>query len=422
MTKSIATYLDWEGMADPVRLGVLYARTGGSREVFDLELDPITLARPELAQLHLDPEITMVAGHQYPRANAVQFGMFSDASPDRWGRMLIQRRLERDKRARRVPGSRRLLESDYLLGVHDHYRVGALRLRLRDDGELVDDRHDVAAPTFVKLRELESASMALERDVDNTAPGGNAWLQMLIAPGGSLGGARPKASVVDPEDRLWIAKFPSVRDDHDVGGWELLVQSLAAAVGLRVVDSQARRFASEHHTFLIARFDRTARGRIHYASAMTLTGHVDGNDATTGASYLELARVLIEHGAEPAADLRELWTRIVFNMLVSNADDHLRNHGFLWVPRKGWRLSPVFDMNPMPEASGLRLNISESDNALDLDLARSVASVFRVRAAMAKTIIGQLSGIVSRWRELATRLDLPRRELELMAPAFALAQ
>src|SRR5450755_3262435 len=133
MTKSITTYLDWEGMADPVRLGVLYARTGGSREVFDLELDPVTPARPELAQLHLDPEIAMVAGHQYPRANAFQFGMFSDASPDRWGRMLMQRRLERDKRARRVPESRRLLESDYLLGVHDHYRVGALRLRLRDD-------------------------------------------------------------------------------------------------------------------------------------------------------------------------------------------------------------------------------------------------------------------------------------------------
>ena len=421
MTRAIAVYLDWEAMADPLHLGTLHARTGASREVFDLELDPTVLARPELAQLHLDPAIAMVAGHQYPPANHAQFGMFSDASPDRWGRMLMQRRLERDKRARRAPTNRRLLESDYLLGVHDIYRVGALRLRQRDTGPFLDDRHDAAAPPFVKLRELEAASAAIERDDDNASAAGNAGLQMLIAPGGSLGGARPKASVVSPDHRMWIAKFPSVRDDHDVGGWELLVQSLAAAAGLRVIDSQARRLASEHHTFLIARFDRTARGRVHYASAMTLTRHIDGDDASTGASYLELARVLVEHGAEPGSDLRELWTRIVFNMLVRNADDHLRNHGFLWVPRKGWRLSPVFDMNPMPDASGLRLNVNEADNALDLDLARSVASVFRVRAATANSIIETLIAIVARWREVAARLGLPHRELELMAPAFALS-
>ena len=181
MTRAIAVYLDWEAMADPLRLGTLHARTGASREVFDLELDPTVLARPELAQLHLDPGIAMVTGHQYPPANHAQFGVFSDASPDRWGRMLMQRRLERDKRARRVPTNRRLLESDYLLGVHDTYRVGALRLRQRDTGPFLDDRHDVAAPLFVKLRELE-AQMA-----------GNAALKALM---------RAQADYIDVMNRV----------------------------------------------------------------------------------------------------------------------------------------------------------------------------------------------------------------------------
>jgi serine/threonine-protein kinase HipA len=316
----------------------------------------------------------------------------------------------------------RLHESDYLLGVHDAFRVGALRFRLDDAGAFLDDQHGVAAPPFVQLRELEAASLALERDEDNTAAAGDDWLRMLIAPGGSLGGARPKASVVDPNAHLWIAKFPSPRDEHDVGGWELVVHTLARGCGLRVPESLARRFASRRHTFLVKRFDRTPSGRrLHFASAMTLTGHQDGDDATTGASYLELARVLIDHGAQTDADLRELWSRIVFNLLVSNADDHLRNHGFILVPGKGWRLSEAYDMNPVPGSHGLRLNISEDDNALDLDLARSVAPYFRVATGTASEIIERSQAVVKQWRRLAGRLGVQAREQEHMGSAFRLA-
>ena len=334
----------------------------------------------------------------------------------------MQRRLEREQRAGLKDRAVRLTESDYLLGVHDAYRVGALRFRRDDAGDFLDNRHDVAAPPFVQLRELEAASLALERDEDNTAEQGGDWLRMLIAPGGSLGGARPKASVVDPDGCLWIAKFPSARDDHDVGAWELVLHALASSFGLQVPQSISRRFASSYHTFLVQRFDRTpAAKRLHFASAMTLTGRTDGDDASTGASYLEIARVLIDHGAQTDADLRELWSRIVFNLLVSNTDDHLRNHGFILVPGRGWRLSGAFDMNPAPGSQGLKLNISESDNAMDLELARSVAPYFRVPKADSNGTIERCKAVVAQWPRIAARLHLSAREQERMAPAFQLA-
>ena len=335
----------------------------------------------------------------------------------------MKRRLERDQRAGIEDPKRRLVESDYLLGVHDGFRVGGLRFRIGDDGNFLDNRSQVAAPPFVQLRELEAAVAGLERDQDNTAPAGGDWLRMLIAPGGSLGGARPKASVIDPEGRLWIAKFPSLGDESDVGAWELVVQTLARQCGLNVPTSIAKQFASANHTFLVQRFDRTVQGRrLHFASAMTLTGHSDGDDADSGVSYLELARVLIDHGAQTNVDLQELWTRILFNVLVSNTDDHLRNHGFILEPGQGWRLSAAYDMNPVPGSSGLKLNISESDNALDIDLVLSVAHYFRVTDDDAFAIMKHCVNVVRQWRKVATALRLSEREQNSMAPAFLLAE
>jgi serine/threonine-protein kinase HipA len=335
----------------------------------------------------------------------------------------MRRRWERQQR--QSPGKQALpplREIDFLLGVHDAYRVGALRFRLNDIGPFLDDRTNQAAPPFVRLRALQTASLALERDTTNTAEAADEWLRMLIAPGGSLGGARPKASVIDKDGNLWIAKFPSAADDLDVGGWELIVQTLARAFGLRIPESQVRRFASPHHCFMVRRFDRTDDGqRIHFASAMTLTGHRDGDDASTGVSYLELAQVLVAQGAQPATDLRELWCRIVFNLLVSNTDDHLRNHGFLLDTARGWRLSPAYDMNPVPDSTGLKLNISLYDNALDLDLALSVAKVFRVPLPDAREQIEKGRRIVRQWRVLAEKIGIPRAEQAFMAPAFRLA-
>ncbi|MFZ5957857.1 type II toxin-antitoxin system HipA family toxin [Pseudomonas knackmussii] len=421
MNAPIAVYADWQGLGAPRRLGHLHARRSAGGELLAFEYDGEALLDPQLGALSLDPRLGLFAGPQYPLAGQA-FGVFADASPDRWGRMLMQRRLERDKRAGKVPANTRLYESDYLLGVHDQYRVGALRFRAGDRGPFLDDRHDRAAPPMVRLRELEAASLALERDVENDAPDADAWLRLLIAPGGSLGGARPKASVVDAEGHLWIAKFPSLYDDFDVGAWELLVNTLALNCDLRVAEGRAARYASPRHCFMVKRFDRTAGGgRLHFASAMTLTGHIDGDDAQSGASYLELARVLIEQGAEPNADLRELWSRILFNMLVSNCDDHLRNHGFLLQPGRGWRLSPAYDMNPVPFAQGLKLNVSEADNQLDLDLARSVAGYFRVSLAEADERIDAFRQVVGQWRILADHLGVSTREQQAMAPAFRLA-
>ena len=421
MVANIAVYADWLGLTTPLRLGWLHARRGAGREVFEFAFDAAALAHPATRDLHLEPRLGLFAGRQHPPQGHETFGIFADASPDRWGRLLMRRRLERGQRAGLAGKAVRLHESDYLLGVHDVYRSGALRLRLDDAGDFLDNQHGAAAPPFVQLRELEAASLALERDEDNTAAAGDAWLRLLIAPGGSLGGARPKASVVDPQGQLWIAKFPSLRDEHDVGAWELVAQTLAKGCGLAVPQSLARRFASPHHTFLVKRFDRTPAGRLHFASAMTLTGRVDGDDASTGASYLEIARVLIDHGANTVADLRELWSRIVFNMLVSNTDDHLRNHGFILVPGKGWRLSQAYDMNPVPESEGLKLNVSEADNAMDLDLARSVAHYFRVSKPLADDIIARSQAVVRQWPKIADSLKIAAREQARMASAFRLA-
>lgn len=415
-------YADWASLNGPRRLGFLHARKARATEVFEFEYDTAALADRELNNTALDPRIGHFEGRQFPAQHQSRFGVFADSSPDRWGQLLMQRRLERDIRQGLAIKGSQLCESDFLLGVHDLYRSGALRYKLNDEGNFLDDRDGLAAPPFVALRALEQASLALENDPDNTAPEGREWLRMLIAPGGSLGGTRPKASVADEKGHLWIAKFPSSRDDYNVGGWEMLVNALANHCGLRVASASARCFASDHHCFMVKRFDRTEQGgRLHFASAMTLTHRVDGDDASAGASYLELAEVLIRHGSQTNADLRELWSRIVFSLLISNSDDHLRNHGFILEPGRGWRLSDAYDLNPVAQTYGLKLNITEADNALDLELAREVAGYFRVSRTDAETIIANFKDVVRQWPTLAGALRLSRREQEYMAPAFRLA-
>ena len=415
----IAVYADWETLQRPRRLGFLHAGKARSTNVFEFEYDTAALADPELNFTTLDPRIKLFEGRQFPGQHQTRFGVFADSSPDRWGQLLMKRRLERDIRDGLAPKGTKLYESDFLLGVHDRYRVGAIRYKLNDEGNFLDDRDGLAAPPFVELRALEQASRALENDPDNMSLDGREWLRMLIAPGGSLGGARPKASVADKNGHLWIAKFPSTRDDYDVGGWEFVVSVLANQCGLRVAKGIAQCYASDHHCFMVKRFDRTETGgRLHFASAMTMTDRVDGDDASVGASYLELAEVLMEHGSEPDKDLRELWSRIVFNILVSNTDDHMRNHGFLLDPGRGWRLSDAYDMNPVAHADGLKLNITDADNALDLELAREVAGYFRVSRVDAEEIIENFQEVVGQWAKVARATGLSKREQDNMAPAF----
>jgi serine/threonine-protein kinase HipA len=357
-----------------------------------------------------------VRGPQYVADGRENFGVFLDSAPDRWGRVLMQRRealLAREgKRA-----ERRLTELDYLLGVYDGHRMGGLRYRI-DKGAFLDDNAELASPPLTSLRDLEHASLELEREGADRDPRYGAWLRMLIAPGRSLGGARPKASVVDPKGHLWLAKFPSVGDQDDVGGWEGVVHALASRAGVDTAEAKHQKFGSRHHTFLTKRFDRTeGGGRIHFASAMTLLARRDGQE---GASYLDLAELLGRQGTKPARDLEQLWRRIVFFVCVSNVDDHLRNHGFL-LSRDGWSLAPAYDMNPNPQGEGLVLNISETDNSQDLGLVREVAKHFRVKPKRAEEIVAEVVKSVSCWRSEARNAKLSRAEQDRMAPAFRLA-
>ncbi len=374
--KVIQVFADWETLENaPQLVGTLTAAPSRGREIFSFEYNPFWLEGA--GQLLLDPALQMYEGQQYPKDEQLNFGMFTDSCPDKWGRFLMKRReaLRAREEGRDIQPLR---ESDYLLGVYDQNRSGALRFCLDPDGPFLDNNREYATPPWTALRELESASNGMEKAGAEKNINYSRWLQMLIAPGGSLGGARPKAGVVDIDGHLWIAKFPSQGDGRDWGIWELLVLRMAQIAGIDVSPSEARLFRPNRHTFLTKRFDRTERGgRIHYASAMTMLGRNDGEDAFSGASYLEIAEFLMKYGASPDRDLEQLWRRIVFNICVSNTDDHLRNHGFLLSPH-GWRLSPAFDMNPDPDGDGLKLNISESENAQDFDIVMEVINYFRL--------------------------------------------
>lgn len=308
--QEIRVFADWHGLGAPVLMGTLSATAIRSKEVLAFEYERAWLESAH--RMELDPNLGLYGGPQYARDAHESFGIFLDSSPDRWGRLLMDRREARDARLeQRAP--RKLMPSDYLLGVHDLHRIGAVRFKLALEGPFLDDRADLAAPPMASLRELEAAAMALDADHDVPVAERDKWINMLIAPGGSLGGARPKASIHDRQGRLWIAKFPSTRDRRDMGAWEMVMHRLARSAGIEVAESRVQHFGSDHHTFITRRFDRLQKGgRIHFASAMTLLGHNDGDDVATGASYLEFVALLRQRGSRTAMDLAQLWRRIVF--------------------------------------------------------------------------------------------------------------
>lgn len=311
-----------------------------------------------------------------------------------------------------------LTELDFLLGVFDGNRMGGLRFKREMDGPFLDDNKQYAVPAWTSIRELEQISLRLESEEAVQDPDYLRWLSLLVAPGSSLGGARPKASVADVNGHLWIAKFPSGQDTFDVGGWELVTHRLALKAGLEMAEAKAKIYSTKHHTFLTKRFDRTSAGkRKHFASAMTLLGYSDGQD---GASYLELADFIIQQGANVSSDLVQLWRRMAFSIAVSNVDDHLRNHGFLW-SKEGWILSPAYDINPVETGTGLHLNISDVDNALDWDLLRETAPFFRIEAEQAEKIIVDVKTAVQGWEKEAKAVGIPLLESDLKANAFRMA-
>lgn len=412
--RSILVYTDWIGLEGPILMGNLHATHVRGKEIFSFEYNDDWLKSKDV--LILDPDLQLFAGRQFLNEDKNNFGVFLDSSPDRWGRVLMDRREAIVARAEERK-AKTLFETDYLLGVFDGHRMGALRFKEHEDGPFLNNNRDMASPPWTSIRELEEASLRLEDD-DGDDSLKMKWLNLLMAPGSSLGGARPKASVVDEKGQLWIAKFPSRNDAKDIGGWEMVVYELGKKAGVNIADAKSDKYFSKQHTYLTKRFDRNEKGdRTHFASAMTLLGHTDGTNYQSGVSYLNLAEFIMMYGDKPKEDLEELWRRIVFYICVSNTDDHLRNHGFM-LAENGWRLSPAYDVNPVETGSGLSLNISEKDNTLDLDLAREVAPILRISKERAEEIITKVKNAVGEWNKEAEKLGISKSERDLMSRAF----
>lgn len=418
-SREIFVYASWKEIEEPILMGILHSSVSRGDEIFSLEYEKAWLDSDHA--MGIDPDLQLFSGPQYLAMGKSNFGIFLDSSPDRWGRLLMRRR-EAAMAREQERKENHLQETDYLLGVFDGHRMGGIRFKKEPSSEFLDNNKQKASPPWTSLRELEYASAQLERDDVVNDPDYMKWLTILVIPGSSLGGARPKASVVDTKGHLWIAKFPSLNDDKNIGAWEMIVNSLASNAGIKVAESQVQKFSGRYHTYLSKRFDRIPDGsRIHFASAITMLGYTDGVDFHQGVSYLEIAGFLERNGANVNRDLEELWRRIVFNICISNVDDHLRNHGFLLTPQ-GWTLSPAYDMNPVETGTGLKLNISENDNALDIQLALSVSEYFRLKKTRAGEIVKEVQGAVRQWRKLADQYQISRGEQELMAKAFRAAE
>lgn len=410
--KTIFVYDDFS-TDQPRLLGSLYVNVIKGGESYSFEYDKDWLRKTGLT-LTLDPELMPYSGRQYPTGKNI-FGLFADASPDRWGRVLMNKR-ERILAEKEGRKPSKLYDSDYLLGVYDETRMGGIRFKANQEGPFLSDDKETAAPPWATLRTLEEASRNFENDETGLT---EKWLNQLIKPGSSLGGARPKATVVDTKDQLWIAKFPSKNDENDTGAWEMVSHDLAALCGLNVPEAKLEKFSPLGSTFLIKRFDRMGSKRVHFASAMTLLGKTDGASAADGSSYLDIAAFIKSYGAQPKKDLGELWKRIVFNMAVTNTDDHLRNHAFI-LTDKGWILSPLYDVNPVPYGDELSLNVDEEDNSISIDLAVQTAVRFGISESDAEAQAEEILKIVrDNWEKTAAGYGLTRRQIEEMRPAFS---
>ena len=407
-------YAGW--LDEPELIGTLYHEINArGTEVLSFAYSEGWLA--EHSETMLDPDLLPYTGRQHLMSGKSNFGFLSDASPDRWGRLLMKRReviLAREQER----SIRNLSEMDYLLGVHDVGRIGGLRFKAEPDGDFLSNDKAMAAPPWVQLRGLQNASLMLESS-DN--PYEKKWLLQLLAPGSSLGGARPKATVQDEHGNLWIAKFPSRKDEFNVGAWEKVVHDLAKECGLDVPESKLENFSEEGSTFLVKRFDRAEQGRVRrqFASAMTMLGRTDGED---GSSYLDIVQALKTYGSRPEEDLKELWSRVAFSILVSNTDDHLRNHGFL-LDKNGWRLSPVYDVNPNIYRQNLSLNITENSNEKDMALVLGTARFYNMDDSEAKRIVERMETVIhDNWHRKAEEFRIPRSEQEIFKNVFRHSQ
>lgn len=390
-----------------ILVGKLWCHSKKGKESASFEYDKTWLAHPE--KFALEPALKLTEGVFHTLADQSVFGAIGDSAPDRWGRILMRR--SESKRAKSAKETARtLVEADYLLGVNDELRQGALRFSEKIDGEFLSMQNKNSVPLLIDLPKLLAAS---ERFIDDKESSED--LKLLLALGSSLGGARPKSSVLDHKKNLSIAKFPRKDDDFEIEKWEAIALTLAKKSG--IITPSWKLIGGKKPILVVKRFDRIGKTRLPFLSAMSMLQAKDNEQH----SYLEIAYALAQFGASPEEDMRQLWRRIIFNILISNTDDHLRNHGFLYESQKGWRLSPAYDLNPTPTEIKPRIlttSIDFNDNSASLEIALSVAGDFRLTQDEANQIIREVAKAVLKWRELAKNLAITKREINRMASAF----
>ncbi|WP_320890342.1 type II toxin-antitoxin system HipA family toxin [Bacteroides sp.] len=361
--------------------------------------------------LFLSDDLNNYPGQQYTQPGKDIFGCFSDALPDRWGRTLLLRR-EQISAAEENRPVQRLSSFDFLTGIDDFSRMGGFRFKEDKNGEFINVSESLKIPPLTDLRELITASTEIEKSEEENILPERKWIAQLVKPGSSLGGARPKASVVDTDKTLYIAKFPSRKDDYDAGLWEHFSHQLAMKAGINAATTKVLSNGEKYHTLLSRRFDRTQEGkRIHFASAMTLLGLNDGDNAATGHGYLDIVDFIIQNCTNVEDNLQELYRRVAFNICIGNSDDHFRNHGFL-LTAKGWTLSPAYDMNPtLNEYQSLL--ISSATNKADLRFLLGACEDYMLNLKIAEKIISEMVEVVKNWRGLAIRFGISKREMDM---------
>lgn len=370
------------------------------------------------AEVKLSEDINNYPGMQYTQPGQDVFGCFSDALPDRWGRTMLKRREQilasEEKRA-----VRSLSSFDYLMGIDDFSRMGGFRFKKELEGEFINVSASLKIPPLTELKDLLHASREIEKSEEANVLPEKKWIAQLIQSGSSLGGARPKASVLDEKGNLCIAKFPSRKDDYDAGLWEHFSHLLAQKAGIEVAQTKVLGGLGKYHTFLSRRFDRKDEAkRVHFASSMSLLGLKDGDNAQGGYGYLDMVDFILQGCCDVEQNLQELYRRVAFNMCIGNSDDHFRNHGFL-LTQKGWTLSPAYDMNPtLNEYQSLLVN--ESSNKADISVLLDSCESYLIKKEIAANIIQEVQTAVSGWESLAVQLQIPVREMTLFKDRFKL--
>ena len=416
--RKLLVYADLHWLHTPALVGELSYESLRGADSYGFSFAPTWLQTQR--DLFLSADLNNYTGMQYTAADRDIFGCFSDALPDRWGRTLLNRREQLQAQEQRRP-LRRLSSFDYLLGIDDYSRMGAFRFKETPDSDFINSDPTLKIPPLTDIRTLEAAGSAIEQSEAHNALPEKKWIAQLIQPGTSLGGARPKASVTDLDGALCVAKFPSRKDDYDVELWEHLCHLLARKAGIEVADTKVFKAIGPYHTLISRRFDRTADGRrIHFASAMTLLGLQDGNNAADGHGYLDLVDFIVQHCTAVESNLRELYRRVAFYICVGNSDDHFRNHGFLLTP-KGWTLSPAYDINPTLNSSQSLLITSVSNQAAFSQL-RAAAEDYLLTRETADAILAEVQAALVDWSTLAAQIGIPRREIAQFADRWSLAQ